>query len=284
MDQAVLNNLFVKLSDVGLKLLSAVAIWVVGRILIKFVLNMVAAHLERRKVDHTLVGYARSTISVVANIALVVILMGALGIETSSFAAFIAGAGLAIGAAWSGLLSNFAAGVFLVILRPFKMGDYISGGGLEGTVTEIGLFVTTILTPDRVIATIGNSKLLGSNLKNFTASGGRRIEMIGTVRRSDDLEHILPEIQARLAKIPNVLASPAAEVSVFSFRRQVCHLAIRPYVHTDHYWEVYFAVTDNLRDLLDGLQSQSERAREEEREEEHAREMEEKGGVGEEHE
>ncbi len=250
MDKALIDNLIVRISDLGLKLLGAVVIWIVGRWLIHFLLNIVVARLEKKKVDHTIVGYAKNTASVALNIALVVMLMGVMGIETTSFAAFIAGAGLAIGAAWGGLLSNLAAGAFLVVLRPFKAGDFIGGGGIMGTVIEVGLFVTTINTLDGVRTFVGNSKLMSSNLKNFSANPARRIEMKGTVPRHADVHKVMAEVKAKLLTIPNVLAEPAPEITIFSADMFDIHLAVRPWAHNENYWQVYFDSTDALKDIL----------------------------------
>lgn len=253
MNQALVDSLIVKATEVGLNLLKGLAIWVIGRWLIKFAVNLMARQMENRKIDATIIGYARSTVNASMNIVLAVVLLGVFGIETTSFAAFVAGAGLAIGAAWGGLLSNLAAGAFLIVLRPFKTGDTISAGGVTGTITEIGLFVTTFLTPDNVITYVGNSKILGSTVKNYSASSSRRVEMMGTLIRSKDVEATISEVKGRLLKIPNVLSDPAPEVNVHAFDKHCCTLAIRPYTHSDHYFQVQFDVADAMRDLLDGV-------------------------------
>src|SRR6187402_998416 len=152
----VLESVVTTLSNVGLKVVGAIILYVIGRWLITWVIALVQRTLERQKVDPTLLRYVGTVISVLANIALVIAILGYFGVETTSFAALLAGAGLAIGAAWGGLLANFAAGIFLVVLRPFKVGDFISAGGVTGTVEEVGLFVTTIDTPDNVRTFVGN--------------------------------------------------------------------------------------------------------------------------------
>ena len=252
MNQALIDSLIVKATEVGLNLLKGFAIWVIGRWLIKFAVDMMAKQMEHRKIDATIVGYARSTVSASMNIVLAVVLLGVFGIETTSFAAFVAGAGLAIGAAWGGLLSNLAAGAFLIVLRPFKTGDTISAGGVTGTVVEIGLFVTTFLTPDNVITYVGNSKILSSTVKNYSASDSRRVELVGNLKRSKDLERTMAEVRERLLQVPNVLAVPAPEVNVSSFDEHCCTLAIRPYTHSDNFFQVQFDATNAMRDLLDG--------------------------------
>lgn len=253
MDKTLIDNLIVRLSDVGLKLMAALAVWVVGRALIRFVLRVAVTRMAARKMDATIVSYIRNTISVCLNVALVVVLMGVLGIETTSFAAFIAGAGLAIGAAWGGLLSNLAAGAFLVVLRPFKAGDVISAAGATGTVVEIGLLVTAINTQDNVHVVIGNSKILGANLKNYNVNTSRRVDLTGTVPRHEDVRQAMVAVQEKLAKVPNVLAEPAPEVRILSFNEEEYILAIRPYTHNDHYWQVHFDVTEALEGVLCSL-------------------------------
>ena len=231
MDKTVIDNLIVRFSDLGLKLLGAAAIWILGRWAIKFGLNVLVHRMESRKVDHTIVAYARNTIAVLLNIVLVVVLMGVMGIETTSFAAFIAGAGLAIGAAWGGLLANFAAGAFLVILRPFKAGDTVCAGGVVGNVAEVGLFVTTINTQDGVRTFVSNSKILSANLKNFSANPARRVELSGMVARSGNVDKTMADIRERLLQVPNVLAEPQPEVTIQAFDDSGLTLAIRPYAH-----------------------------------------------------
>lgn len=187
------------------------------------------------------------------HIALAVVLMGVLEIETASFAAFIAGAGLAIGAAWSGLLSNFAAGAFLVVLRPFKAGDHVSAAGVTGAVTEVGLFTTTLLTQDNVATFTGNSKVLGSILRNYHTTASRRIELVGTAPRMADLPALLATLKEVLAEVPGVLEEPGPEVELLSFDAHTLRLVIRPYAAPDQYWPVLFAATSALRPHLNSV-------------------------------
>lgn len=143
---------------VGFKIVGAIVFWLLGRWLIALAVRLVSSALERQKVDPTLLRYLGTIISVTLNIILVVAILGYFGVETTSFAAIVAAAGIAIGMAWSDLLSNFAAGAFIMVLRPFKVGDFITAGGVTGTVKEIGLFVTAIVTLDNVLNLVGNDK------------------------------------------------------------------------------------------------------------------------------
>ena len=138
------------LTGVGLQVLGAIALYIVGRWLINFAVRLLQKALSGQQIEPTLLRFIGNTISVVLNITLVIAILGYFGVQTTSFAALLAGAGLAIGSAWGGLLANFAAGAFLLVLRPFKVGDFITAGGVTGTVHELGLFVTTFDTPDNV--------------------------------------------------------------------------------------------------------------------------------------
>src|SRR5256885_6897450 len=163
--------------EFGLKILGSIALLVVGRWHNRMTTNLVARALNRQRLDATVVGYIRSSIGVLLNVVLIIAILGLFGVQTATFAALLAGIGIAIGAAWSGLLSNLAAGVFLVMLRPFKVGDMISAGGVTGIATTIGLFGTTINTPDNVLSIVGNSKILADTIQNFSSNEYRRVDL-----------------------------------------------------------------------------------------------------------
>ena len=156
-------------SELGVKVLAAIAFWVIGRWLIHQVGRIVQGTLERQKVDATLMRYLGTVINVTLNILLVIGILGYFGIQTTTFAALFAAAGVAIGMAWSGLLANFAGGVFLIILRPMKVGDFVSVAGITGTVKEVGLFTTAINTPDNVLTLVGNNKIFSDTIQNFSS-------------------------------------------------------------------------------------------------------------------
>src|SRR6187402_2003664 len=234
------NTVVTTLTNVGLKVLGALVLYLVGRALITWVIHLVQNSLERQKVDPTLLRYVGTVIAVLANIALVVAILGYFGVETTSFAALLAGAGLAIGTAWGGLLTNFAAGAFLVILRPYRVGDFVNAGDVTGTVRAIGLFVTTIDTPDGVQTHVGNGKILSGTIQNFSANATRRVDLTAQLHYSVNVQDAVARLKAKLAEIPNVATTPAPEVDVLSFSEFGPILAVRPYTHTDHYWQVYF--------------------------------------------
>jgi small conductance mechanosensitive channel len=233
-------------ADLAIKVLAAIAFWIVGRWLIGRVIALIQRTMSRNNVDPTLTKYMGSIVAVALNIALVLGILGYFGIQTTSIAAMLAGAGVAIGVAWSGLLAHFAAGAFLLVLRPFKVGDFISAGGTIGTVAEIGLFATTIVTPDNVLTVVGNNKLFSDNIQNFTALPVRRVERIAQLANGVDPLDAIARLTAAVAAIPNVATAPAPEVSLLDFRLEGPQIAVRPYTHNDHYWQVWFDTNEAI--------------------------------------
>jgi small conductance mechanosensitive channel len=248
--QGLSQDVMVWVTGFGFKVLGAFALWVVGRWLIGLVLAVIGRALKRQHVDPMLQAYLASVITVALNIVLVVAILGFFGIETTSFAALLAAAGIAIGAAWAGLLANFAAGAFLLILRPFKVGDFISAAGVVGTVEEVGLFATTIDTPDNVRTFVGNNKIFGDTIQNFSANPYRRVDLAAQLHASVDHRAAIALLKDRLAKIPNVLASPAPDVEILEFTAYGPLLAVRPYCANAHYWQVYFDTNRTIREAF----------------------------------
>src|SRR5579885_290672 len=196
-------------ASVGLQILGAIALYIVGRWLIALVVAAVQKALTRQKLEPTVLRFVGNTLSVVLNVTLVVAILGYFGVQTTTFAALIAAMGLAIGTAWAGLLANFAAGAFLLVLRPFKVGDFISAGGVTGTVHEIGLFVTTFHTPDNVLTFVGNNKIFSDTIQNYTANPYRRVELTAQISGAADVQLAITRLRERLAAMPNVADSPA---------------------------------------------------------------------------
>jgi len=229
--------------DFGLKILSAIAAWVVGRWLISLALRFFSVALTRgQRIDSTLTTYLRSILSVLLNIVLILAILDIFGVKTTSFAALLAGAGLAIGTAWGGLLTHFAAGVFMQVLRPFKVGDFVQAGGVTGTVSEIGLFGTTITTPDNVMTIVGNNTIFSGAIQNFSALPHRRVDCLAKVANEVDPLDAIARLKPAIAAIPNVMAKPAPDIEILQFTPEGPLLCVRPYCHTDHYWQVYFDV------------------------------------------
>ena len=234
---AMMQTVTTVLTTVGLRLLGAIAIWIVGRWLIGLVLRMMGTGLRKQQIDPTLIRYIHSAVAALLNIVLVIAILGLFGV---SLAALIAAAGVAIGVAWSGLLSNFAGGVFLVILQPFKVGDSITASGVTGTVEEIGLFVTTINTPDNVKTIVGNGKIFADTIQNFSANPYRRVELTAQLAHGVDPQAAIALLKPALLQVPNVMGEPAPDVEILTFNLSGAVLAVRPYCNNEHYWQVYF--------------------------------------------
>jgi small conductance mechanosensitive channel len=232
----------------GLKAIGAIVIWVIGRYLIGLAVRLVGASLERQRVDPTVLRYLGTVISVTLNVILVVAILGYFGVETTTFAAIMASAGVAIGLAWSGLLANFAAGAFMIVLRPIKAGDFVTVGGVTGTVKEIGLFVTAITTLENVLTIVGNNKIFADTIQNYSANPYRRVDLKAQLNHSVDHIAAIRLLKERLGKIPNVKADPAPDVEILEFNLAGPVLAVRPYCHTDHYWQVYFDTNRAIRE------------------------------------
>ncbi len=244
------QNLLVWAAQFGIKILGAILLWVIGRALINFAVGLLKRALLKRPIEPTVVNYLGSTISVLLNITLVVAILGYFGVQTTTFAALIASAGLAIGLAWSGLLSNFAAGAFLMILHPFKVGDMIQAGGVLGVVEDIGLFVTTINTPDNIKTFVGNGKIFADNIQNFSANSFRRVDLVAQLNHSVDPTQAIGLLKTALSKIPNVVTAPAPDVEILQFTSMGPVLAVRPFTHNDNYWQVYFDTNRLIRNTF----------------------------------
>ncbi len=235
------------LTAVALKVLGAIVIWFVGRWLIRFALKIMGRALDRQSLDRTVVVYLQSAIGILLNVVLVVALLGFFGVETASFAALLVGVGLAIGAAWSGLLANFAAGFFLLVLRPFKAGDYVEVGGVTGTVESIGLFTTTLNTPANVVAIVGNSKVFGDTIQNYTRNDYRRVDLTVGLSHDVDPSQAIALLKEGITQIANVLPAPAPVIEVFEFTLAGPTLVVRPFCANEHYWQVYFDTNRMIR-------------------------------------
>lgn len=234
--------------DVGLRILGALILWIVGGWLISLAVKLLHRAMEARKLEPTVAKYIESALTVLLKVVLVVAILGYFGIETTSFAAVLAAAGIAIGTAWSGLLSHYAAGIFMVVLRPFKVGDFVTAGGVTGTVESIGLFVTTINTPDNIKTFVANNRIFSDTIQNYTANPHRRVELLAQLDHSADHRKAISDLQEKLLKIPNVLSTPAPEVNIVTFTLSGPVLAVRPYTHNDHYWQVYFETNMIIRE------------------------------------
>lgn len=247
---SILTQLQDKATTVGLQVIGAIVLYIVGRWLIGLVVRAAQKALSMQKVETTVSRFAGNALSVVLNVTLVVAILGYFGVQTTTFAALIAAAGLAVGTAWAGLLANFAAGAFLLVLRPFKVGDFITAGGVTGTVHEIGLFVTSFDTPDNVRTFVGNNKIFSDTIQNYTLNPYRRVELTAQIAGAADPSLAISRLKDRIKQIANVAEAPAPDVTIQGFTPFGPVLAVRPYCHNDDYWQVYFDTNMAIREVL----------------------------------
>lgn len=249
--QPVIDKIMEYLPVYGMRVLMALLILVVGKIISKFTKSTVGKMMIRSKVDTTLISFTTSLLYITLMVFVIIASLGQLGIQTTSFVAIIGAAGLAIGLALQGSLSNFASGVLMIIFRPFKVGDFIEGGGATGVVEEISIFTTTILTPDNKEIIVPNSKVSGDNIINYSAKGKRRVDLTASCSYSDNLS----DVKTLLEKICNddsrVLAEPKVQVGVLEMADSSINFVVRPWVKTEDYWALFFDLNQKIKEEFD---------------------------------
>jgi small conductance mechanosensitive channel len=233
------------------KIIGAIALWVVGGWLIRLVQRILRRTMSIGKLDITLIGFLLNIVAAVLRVILAVAILGFFGIQTASFAALLAGAGVAIGAAWSGMLGNFAAGVFLQLFRPVSVGDFVSGGGIIGTVEEIGMFSTMILSQDNLRNIVPNAKFFGDTIVNYSAHPFRRVDLFAQLDSTADLDKAITLLKQAIQTVPNQYPGKPADVELLEFNERGPKLAVRPYAHTEHYGRVYFDTNRVIYDVME---------------------------------
>ncbi len=250
-----LQVLFAQLSSVlsayGLKVIGAILVLIIGRALAGWARRTTQRALERSNVDGTLIPFVSGLVYTLAMVFVVVAVLGLFGIPTASFIAVLGAAGLAVGLAMQGTLSNFAAGVMLLIFRPFKVGDLVEAAGTLGVVKEIGIFATHMNTLDNVRVIISNSTVYGDKISNYTTNEIRRVDLTVGVGYGDDLELAKRTILAVVTGHENVLNDPAPQVEVVEMGDSSVNFIVRPWCSTEHYWRVHFDVTQGCKERLE---------------------------------
>ena len=239
----------VYLIPVGWKVLGAIIVWIVGGWAINLIGRLSGSGMKAQKVDPTLITYIEAAIRIILRIVLIIAILAIFGIQTTSFVALLAAAGVAIGAAWGGLLANFAAGAFMIILRPFRVGDMINAAGVTGDVREIGLFATTIDTVDNLRMVVDNNKIFSDNIINYSANPYRRVDLKAQLAHGVNPLDAMSRLSEQLKKIPNVLATPAPQVEILEYNLAGTVLAVRPFCHNSNYWQVYFDTNKAIQEV-----------------------------------
>jgi len=235
----------------GLKVVAAVAIFFIGKWLSRLLTRALERMMTRAGTDAMLVGFA-ANIAYAALIAFVVLAaLAQLGVQTTSFIAIIGAAGLAVGLALQGSLSNFAAGVMLIIFRPFKVGDYIEAGGAAGTVEEIMIFSTRLKSPDNKQLYVPNGAILGGNIINYSAKDTRRVDLVFGCSYDDDLAGVKRLLEEIVAGDERVLDDPPPTIAVLELGDSAINFAVRPWVKSADYWGVYFDFNETVKRRFD---------------------------------
>lgn len=235
----------------ALPLVWAIVIFVIGKIVARVISNVVAKMMIASKVDETLVKFTKSIIYIGLMAFVILAALGKLGIETTSFAAIIAAAGLAIGLSLQGTLGNLAAGVMLILFRPFKVGDFVEAGGVSGSIEEIQIFSTKMKSPDNKEITVPNGQIIDGTITNFSAKATRRIDMVVGVGYNDDLKKVRTVLEDILSKDDRVLKDPAVTIGVLELGDNSVNFAVRPWVRTSDYWPTYFDLHEEVKVRFD---------------------------------
>jgi len=236
----------------GFKLLAAVAIFVAGRVAVSVAASVSRKLMRKGGMDETLVNFLSSLVKLGLLAFVVIASLGALGIQTTSLVAILGAAGLAVGLAMQGSLSNFAAGVLLMIFRPFKTGDFIEAGGSMGAVKEVSVFTTTLTTPDNKLVIVPNGTITTGNITNYSALPIRRVDMVFGTSYGDDLKKAKAALDRIVKNDPRVLADPAPVVAVSELGDSSVNFVVRPWVKKEDYWAVFWDVHEQVKLTFDG--------------------------------
>lgn len=231
----------------GIKIAMAILIYVVGKIVVKILVNVFGKLMAKSKYDDMLVDFLKTILSAMLMIFVIIAALDQLGIKTTSLAIILGAAGLAIGLSLQGSLSNFAAGVMLLVFRPFKVGDFVDAGGASGSVKSVGIFTTMITTPDNKEIIIPNGAIYNGNITNYSAKDTRRVDMVFGIGYDDDLKKAKVILEEMVAADPRVLAEPAPQVAVSELGDSSVNFVVRPWVVSGDFWSLKFDFTEAVK-------------------------------------
>ena len=237
--------------DLLVNLLAAAAIFIIGRWVARLVAGLIKKMMDKAKVDPALGKFVKSLLYNALLVFVIIAALGRLGVQTGSFIAIIGAAGLAVGLALGGTLSNFASGVLLIIFKPFTVEDFIEAGGAMGTVKGIQIFNTILNTPDNKKVIVPNAQVTGGNIVNYSANGTRRVDLVIGVSYEDDLKKARQVIESVLQADTRILPDPAYTVAVSELGDSSVNFVVRPWAKTEDYWDVYFGLTEAIKKRFD---------------------------------
>jgi small conductance mechanosensitive channel len=235
----------------GLKIVAAIVILIVGRWVAKTLRNLMQKLMAKRNLDPTIVNFIANLTYIGLMAFIVIAALGQLGIQTTSFVVVIGAAGLAIGLALQGSLANFAAGFLMILFRPFKVGDFIEGGGTAGVVEEVQVFTTTLRTPDNKTIIVPNAKMTGDNITNYSTKETRRVDHVVGVSYSDDIDKVKEVLADILSKDERILKDPAPMIALKELADSSVNFVVRVWVKSADYWGVYFDTIETVKKRFD---------------------------------
>ena len=235
----------------GVKVIAAIAIFIIGRWVAKGFQSLTKKLMDKKNVDPTITGFVGNLTYMALLVFVIIAALSQLGIQTTSFIAILGAAGLAIGLALQGSLSNFAAGFLMLIFKPFKVGDYIEAAGVDGTVETIQIFTTTLQTPDNKTIIIPNSGVTNGNIVNYTVKGTRRVDMVFGISYEDDIEKAKQIMADVLGKDDRILKDPPIQIAVSELADSSVNFVVRPWANIENYWGIYFDTMENIKKAFD---------------------------------
>ena len=237
--------------DLGINLVTALVIFFVGKWIVGMVVKGMMKAMQKGDLDITLRRFIGNLARTLLMLFVVIAAINALGVQTASLIALLGAAGLAVGLALQGSLANFAAGVLIVLFRPYKVGDWIEGGGVSGSVEEVQILTTVLKTGDNKRVIIPNSQIMGTTITNYSANDTRRVDLVVGVSYSDDLDKVRKELQDLVNADERILKDPAVTIAVSELADSSVNFVLRPWVNTADYWAVYFDLTERVKKRFD---------------------------------
>lgn len=248
--EQVIQQIITFCVDAGKSILLAAVIFIAGRFLISVVNRLVAQMMERRKIDATIQSFLRSFINILLTILLLISVVSALGVNTTSFAALLASAGVAVGMALSGNLQNLAGGLIILLFKPYKVGDYVDAQGVSGTVKEIQIFHTVLITPDNKIIYVPNGSLSSGSVTNYSLSQLRRVDWTVGVEYGTEIEKVRQTVLDLIKKDGRILTEPAPFIALSALADSSVNITIRVWVKNEDYWGVFFDMNQNIYEVF----------------------------------
>lgn len=235
----------------GLKIVGALAVLMIGFWVAKLLTRILIKMMGRHKADPVLVSFISALAHMLLKVFVIVAALGVLDVQTTSLVALLGAAGLAVGLALQGSLSNFAAGVLLIIFKPFTLGDVVTTSGVTGTIREIGILTTSLDTYDNKRTIIPNAKVMSDNITNHSVNDTRRVDLVAGISYADDIDKARAAIKAAIAEFPEVLETPAPDILVSEMADSSVNFAVRPWCKPADYWVVHFGVTEAIKKRFD---------------------------------